>query len=141
MSKKGFRLMILLLSIIFISNGAGFKPLFEEKGLNRYATIGVELGNASIALGDSIAIPIKIYNVSLVDSSGLGSAKISLYYDPAIVNITKIENGENGFDTLTYYDDRIGKISMLGSGTSGVKGNNIEFANITFYGKSNGVII
>ncbi|MFQ6073312.1 MAG: hypothetical protein ACE5KT_11540 [Methanosarcinales archaeon] len=90
----------------------------------------VTLSNITLAPNESTTVLIKILNVSLVDSSGLGYAKISFYYDPAIVNVTNVANGENGFETLTYYKG-IGKVTRLGSGTSGVKGNDIEFANLT----------
>ncbi|MFQ6057246.1 MAG: hypothetical protein ACE5J3_14845, partial [Methanosarcinales archaeon] len=101
--------------------------------------IVVSISNASIAPSNYIRIPIKIYNVSKVDSSGLSYAKINLYYDYRVVNVTNVANGRNGFSMFSAIDDDVGKVTMIGTGIIPVTGKDIEFANITFKGENLGV--
>ena len=81
----------------------------SEKTAARDAAPALSLGVVSGAPGTAVDVPIRLTNAPT-----MGSATVSLTYDPAVVSVTHVQNGDVPQSTLTWTRDATtGAIVML----------------------------
>lgn len=100
----------------------------SEKTSPPRAAPGLALATVSGAPGTAVDVPIRLSN-----APALGSAAVSLTYDPAVVRVTDVRNGDVPQSTLTWTRDATtGAILMLltTSHAKGGAGDHI-FATLT----------
>jgi PGF-pre-PGF domain-containing protein len=95
---------------------------------------GATSSTTEVSISNVTAQPheIKIIPIIINNAYGLLNATIELWFNPAIVNVLSIGNSD--FNTVLNSDinNGTGKALLNVSNSTGISGNNIIFANVTF---------